>query len=74
MGFLKKNIEKLKADLAKGKVEAREKFLFVCPECGGTMGIVLTASAILAMQKVRCEGCGLEMALSDAQRKLKHPI
>lgn len=73
MGFLQKNIEKFKTDLAKNKAQVRQELSFVCPECNGTMRIVLTAGALLAMQKVRCESCGLEMALSDARRGLKHP-
>jgi predicted RNA-binding Zn-ribbon protein involved in translation (DUF1610 family) len=72
MGFWKENAQKLKADFAKNMAEARHQSSFICPKCGGTMGIVWTTSTLISMHKVRCEECGYTIALSEAKRTLQH--
>jgi predicted RNA-binding Zn-ribbon protein involved in translation (DUF1610 family) len=72
MGFWKENAQKLKADLAKNMAEARRQSSFICPKCGGTMGIVWTASALAFADKVRCIECGYMITLGEAKRTLQH--
>lgn len=77
MGFFKKNMEKMKKDMAAAKGKYNEKMneqFFVCPECSGTMKpVVIQLGGTFAKQRVRCEDCKLVMTLEDAKHKLKHP-
>ena len=77
MGFFKKNMEKMKKDMAEAKGKYHEKMnkqFFICPECGGTMKpVMVQLGGTFTKQRVRCEDCKFVMALEDAKRELKHP-
>ena len=77
MGFFKKNIEKMKKDMAEAKGKYNEKMneqFFVCPECNGTMKpVVIHLGGIFVEPRVKCEDCRLMMPLEDAKRELKYP-
>lgn len=77
MGFFKKNIEKMKQDMAEAKEKYHEKMneqFFVCSECNGIMKpVMVQLGGTFAKQKVKCEDCKFTMSLEDAKRELKHP-
>jgi len=80
MGFIKKNLEKLKKDMvaandAGNAYTQREKlkYTFVCI-CGGIMTEpIFRAGGMLRKRIVRCDTCGKEMLFEQAQKELQHP-